>query len=73
MQKNVDIKQKTMNMHAYVIKYPCIYISTNINNFIKQKKKIMCACLIKYASIYNKHAQNYAKYTQNGAFTNGTP
>ena len=23
--------------------------------------------------MYNKHAQNYTKYAQNGAFTNGTP
>ena len=27
----------------------------------------------KYACIYYKHAQNYTKYAQNGAFTNGTP
>ena len=27
----------------------------------------------RYACIYNKHAQNYTKYAQNGAFTNGTP
>ena len=26
----------------------------------------------KYACIYNKHAQNYTKYAQIGAFTNGT-
>ena len=33
----------------------------------------MHAYLIKYACIYNKHAQNYTKYAQNGVFTNGTP
>ena len=27
----------------------------------------------KYAFVYNNHAQNYTKYAQNGAFTNGTP
>ena len=29
--------------------------------------------LIKYACIYNKHAQNYTRYATNGALTNGTP
>ena len=24
-------------------------------------------------TVYNKHAQNYTKYAQNSAFTNGTP
>ena len=28
--------------------------------------------LIKHACIYNKHAQNYIKYAQNGASTNST-
>ena len=27
----------------------------------------------KYACINNKYAQDYTKYAQNGAFTNGTP
>ena len=47
------------------IKYACMYILTRVNTIIKQKNK--------YACIYNKHAQNYTKYTQNGAFTNSTP
>ena len=27
----------------------------------------------KHASLCNNHSQNYTKYAQNGAFTNGTP
>ena len=26
-----------------------------------------------FACIFNKYAQNFTKYAQNGAFTNGTP
>ena len=53
-------------MHAYSIKYACIFILTFVKHRQKRKTK-------KYACIYNKNAQNYTKYTQNGAFTNGTP
>ena len=45
--------------------YACIYILTSVNTIIKQKNEYSC--------IYDKHAQNYTKYAQNGAFTNGTP
>ena len=55
-------------MHEYLIKYACIFTLTCIRrtpSLNKNKKK--------YACIYNKHAQKYTKYAQNGAFTNGTP
>ena len=41
---------------------------------ILSKKINMHAYLIKYAQKhYNKYAQNFTKYPQNDAFTNGTP
>ena len=52
-------------MHAYFIKYACIFILTFVKHRHSTKKN-------KYACMYNKHAQNYTKYAQNGAFTNGT-
>ena len=61
---NTIIKQKKMNMHAYLVKYGCIFILTFVEHRHLKKNK--------YACIYNKHAQNYTKYVQNGAFTNGT-
>ena len=54
------------NMHVNLIKYACIFILTFVKHRHLTKKKK------KYACIYNKHAQNYTKYAQNGAFTNGT-
>ena len=52
-------------MHTYLIKYDCIFILTFLKTVIKQKNK--------YACIYYENAQNYTKYVQNSAFTNGTP
>ena len=45
-----------------------MHIYFNIRKAPSLNKKIN-----KYACIYSKHAQNYTKYAQNGAFTNGTP
>ena len=42
-----------------------MYIYFSIRKSLSLNKKI-------YACIYNKHAQNYNKYPQNGAFTSDT-
>ena len=46
-----------------------MHIYFNIRKTPSSNKKINMHAY----EVYNKHAQNYTKYAQHGAFTNGTP